>query len=109
DARGDVPGAIRANLRALDAANALGSRRDALAASINAAILDMEDGHPLDALPLLVQGWHDAVALSEDDSAIYAGQNLVEAALQLGVTAETGDLLERLQRRVDQRGQPDRL
>ena len=107
--RGDLPGAIRANLRALDAANAIGDRGAAAAASINAAILNMQDGHLLDALPLLVQGWRDTHAETDQASAIYAGQNLVEATLQLGATNEAVNLLDQLQQRVEQVGLPDRL
>lgn len=106
EARGDVPGGRLANQRALEAATALGDRRGALGAALNAAALDLQDGHPVRALPLLTQSWHDANALQAQDERLFAGQTLAEAVLRLGAAAEAAPLLAVLHALAEQRAIP---
>lgn len=105
-ARRDLAAASRANQRALAAATALGNRRGALGAALNAAALEVEDGHPLAALPLLVQSWRDAGDLDARDERIFAGQTLAESALHLGAASDAAPLLARLRTLAEQRGLP---
>jgi len=106
EARHDLPAASRANRRALEAATALGNRTAALGAALNAAALDVEDGHPLSALPLLVQSWRDARELQARDERIFAGQTLAEAALRLGAATDAAPFLAALRGLAERRGVP---
>ena len=104
DSRHDPHAARKANERALAAATSLGDRQGALGAALNAAALDIADGHPLRALPLLVQSWRDAGALDAADERVFAGQTLAEAVLRLGAGDAAAPLLGVLRTLVQERG-----
>ncbi|MCK9540102.1 winged helix-turn-helix domain-containing protein [Dokdonella sp.] len=106
EAQGNLPAAREANRRVLQVTTALGDRQGALGAALNVAALDVEDGHPLRALPLLVHGWRDAVALDAVDERLFAGQTLAEALLRLGAVAQAAPLIRHLRALAVQRAVP---